>query len=68
MDVAREHISHAVEDYIEATTSVQIYGEPNEAVLEMIRQLSQPGVLVTVKKLRGFNRLQGASKSVSKVG
>jgi quinol monooxygenase YgiN len=58
MQVAREHIEEAVEDLLAETVSVQIYGTPNNAVLEMIRQLSMPGVELSVKPLGlgGFTR------------
>ena len=58
MQVAREHIEDAVENLLEETVSVQVYGTPNDTVLEMIKQLSMPGVDVSVKPigLGGFTR------------
>ena len=45
------------------TTRVDIYGQPNDAVMEGIRRLSGMGATVAVKShLAGFNRFQaGAS-------
>lgn len=58
MELAAKHIqgSHEVLDH--ASSHIQIYGEPTEAVLEQIRQLAGSGARVTVKTpLAGFNRL-----------
>jgi hypothetical protein len=54
-----ERITMAYE-YIEATTAIQVYGPPNDAVVEMIRMMATPGVSVSVKPrhLGGFTRLQ----------
>jgi hypothetical protein len=46
------------------TTRVDIYGQPNDAVVKGMRQLSGMGATVAVKPhLVGFNRFQ-ASESV----
>ena len=60
MQVMRERITMAYEEYIEATTAIQVYGPPNDAVVEMIRMMATPGVSVSVKPrhLGGFTRLQ----------
>lgn len=42
MQVAHEHITEAAEEQL-ITKDIQIFGPPNEAVLEMIEQLSQSG-------------------------
>jgi quinol monooxygenase YgiN len=57
MQVAREHIEQATEELLD-TRDIQIYGTPNEAVLGMIRELSQSGVPLNVKAhhLGGFTR------------
>jgi len=57
MNFAREHIEQSV-DVFETTTSIQVYGRTNDAVLEMIRELSVPGVPLIVKPhgLGGFTR------------
>ncbi|MFH2038555.1 MAG: hypothetical protein ABIJ65_03880, partial [Chloroflexota bacterium] len=42
------------------TTRVDIYGQPNEAVLEGMRQLSSQGVVISVTPhFVGFSRLPG---------
>jgi hypothetical protein len=60
MQLLRQHITTAFEEEgsLDVTTSVQVYGTPTEAVLEMIRQLSQEGVPLIVKPhgLGGFTR------------
>jgi hypothetical protein len=57
MQVAREHITQATEELL-VTRDMQVYGPPNEAVLGMIRELSQSGVPLIVKPnhLGGFTR------------
>jgi hypothetical protein len=60
MQVMREQITMAYDEYIEATTAIQVYGPPNDAVLEMIKMMSTPGVSVSTKPrhLGGFTRLR----------
>jgi hypothetical protein len=57
MQVAQQHITKGAEELLE-TKEIQIYGEPNDAVLGMITQLSQSGVTISVKPrhLAGFTR------------
>ena len=59
MQLLREHISAAggAGSSIDVTTSNQIYGLANDAVLEMIEEFD-PGVPLTIKPLRlaGFTR------------
>lgn len=59
MKLLREHISGAgsEEGPIDVTTSNQIYGVPNDAVLEMLEEFD-PGVPLTIKPLllAGFTR------------
>jgi hypothetical protein len=57
MQVAREHITKATAELLD-TRNMQIYGTPNDAVLGMIRELSQAGVPLIVKPnhLGGFTR------------
>lgn len=61
MQVAREHIGRAYAEFLEGTTSTQIYGQPSDGVLEMTSQFAGPGVPLNVKPqhLGGFTRLQG---------
>ena len=60
MHLMRDRITMAYEEYLEATTAIQVYGPPNDAVLEMIKMMATPGVSVSVKPrhLGGFTRLQ----------
>jgi hypothetical protein len=57
MQVARAHIEKGTEELLD-TRDFQIFGPPNEAVLGMIRELSQSGVPLIVKPnhLGGFTR------------
>jgi hypothetical protein len=59
MQVAREHIESAIGDLLDVG-GFQIYGTPNDAVLEMIRELSGSGAPISVKPhhLAGFTRLR----------
>lgn len=58
MQVAAEHIEKGASELLE-TKEIQVYGAPNDGVLEMITQLSQTGVPIIVKPshLAGFTRL-----------
>jgi hypothetical protein len=60
MDVVAERAARAYAEALEATTSIQVYGEPSEAVLEMLRRQAGAGVPMTVKRqhLGGFIRVQ----------
>ena|SRR5688572_28782835 len=63
MHVAREHIGRAYEEFLEPTgSSIQVYGQPSDAVLDMTKQLAGSGVPLSVKPqtLGGFMRLQAA--------
>jgi quinol monooxygenase YgiN len=68
MQLLHEHISAAGEDSpLDVTTSNQVYGTPNETVLELIKRVD-PGVPLIVKPnpLGGFTRsaaLQTAAAS-----
>jgi quinol monooxygenase YgiN len=57
MQLAHEHITQATEELLD-TRDIQVYGPPNDAVLGMIRELSQAGVPLIVKSnhLGGFTR------------
>jgi hypothetical protein len=58
MQVVRQHITEAYADSLDATTSMLVYGPPNEEVLGLMTQLASPGVPVNVKPrhLAGFTR------------
>ena len=60
MDVVAERAARAYAETLEGTTSIQVYGEPSEAVLEMLRRQAGAGVPMTVKRqhLGGFARVQ----------
>ena len=61
MGVVRERAERAYAQTLEGTTSVQVYGTPSDAVLEMLRQQAGSGVALNVKPhhLGGFTRLGG---------
>jgi hypothetical protein len=58
MQVARDHISEAYQSVLEKTKRIDIYGKPNDTALEMIRQLAESEVPLSVKAnhLGGFTR------------
>jgi hypothetical protein len=60
MQVVAERAARAYTETLEATTSIQVYGEPSEAVLEMLRRQAGAGVPLTVKRyhLGGFTRAE----------
>jgi hypothetical protein len=58
MEVVRERAERAYMETLESTTSIQVYGTPTEAILEMLARSAGSGVPVTVKPLHlgGFTR------------
>src|SRR5467141_1028243 len=58
MGVVRERASRAYEETLEATTSIEVFGEPTETILEMLRRAAGGGVQYTVRPhhLGGFTR------------
>ena len=58
--VVAERAARAYAETLEATTSIQVYGAPSEAVLEMLRRQAGAGVPMTVKRhhLGGFTRVR----------
>jgi hypothetical protein len=58
MRVVADRAARAYAETLEATTSIQVYGEPSEAVLEILRRQAGAGVPMTVKghHLGGFTR------------
>jgi len=62
MKTMREQIELSVDEQL-ITKEIQIFGPPNEAVRQMIGQLTQAGVPISVKPLRyaGFTRLAAQS-------
>jgi hypothetical protein len=59
MEVVRERASLAYAETLDATTSIQVYGTPSAAILEMLRNSAGSGVGFSVKQhhLGGFTRL-----------
>ncbi len=60
MKVVAERAARAYAETLEATTNIQVYGEPSEAVLEMLRRQAGAGVPMTVKRCHvgGFTRVE----------
>jgi hypothetical protein len=60
MEVVADRAARAYAETLEATTSVEVYGEPSDVVLEMLRRQAGTGVEMTVKRhhLGGFTRVQ----------
>src|SRR5256885_5665890 len=50
MGVVAERAARAYEETLEATTSIQVFGEPSETVLEMLRRQAGAGVPRTVTR------------------
>ena len=58
MGIVRERAASAYKETLDATTSIQVFGEPTETILDMLRQAAGGGVQFTVKQLHlgGFTR------------
>lgn len=50
MGVVAERAMRAYAETLEATTSIQVYGAPSDAVLEMLSPQAGAGVPLTVKR------------------
>ncbi len=61
MEVVADRAARAYAETVEATTSIQVYGPPSDAVLEVLRRQAGSGVPLTVKPyhLGGFTRSTG---------
>jgi quinol monooxygenase YgiN len=58
MQVAHQHIGDSYADYLEETVSIQVFGEPTDVVLGMMRKLAGDGVPVSIQRpFEGFDRL-----------
>lgn len=59
MGVVRERAARAYEETLDATASIQVFGTPTEAILEMLRRVAGTGVQFSAKPhhLGGFTRL-----------
>ena len=60
MEVVAERAARAYAETLEATTSIQVYGEPSDAVLEMLSRQAGAGVPMMVKRqhIGGFSRIR----------
>jgi hypothetical protein len=60
LEVVAERAADAYAGTLEATTSIQVFGEPSEAVLEVLRRQAGAGVPLTVKRhhIAGFSQPQ----------
>jgi len=58
MEVVAEHAAAAYAETVEATTGIEVFGAPSDAVLEMLRRQAGAGVPLRVKPLHlgGFVR------------
>ena len=58
MDLVAERAARAYAETVEATTSIQVFGQPTDAVVEMLRRQAGAGVPLNVKPyhLGGFTR------------
>ena len=58
MEVVAERAQRAYAETLDATTSIQVYGAPSDAVLEVLSRQTGAGVPLTVKRyhLGGFTR------------
>ncbi len=58
MKVVADRAARAYAETLEVTTSIQVYGTPSDAVLEMLGRQAGAGVPLTVKRhhLAGFTR------------
>jgi len=58
LGVVAERAARAYAETLEATTSIQVYGTPSDAVLEMLSQRAGAGVALTLRRhhLGGFTR------------
>jgi hypothetical protein len=58
MEVVRERAERAYAETLDTTASIQVYGTPTHAILEMLSRTAGSGVPVTVKPdhLGGFTR------------
>jgi hypothetical protein len=61
MEVVAEQAARAYAETLEATASIQVYGTPSQAVLEMLRRQAGAGVPLSVHRhhLGGFTRAAG---------
>lgn len=58
MEIVAEHAARAYAETLDATTSIEVYGEPSDAVLAMLSRQAGAGVPMVVRRhhLGGFTR------------
>ena len=58
MEIVRDRAMEAYAETLDATVRVQVFGEPTEAILELLRQQAGAGVEISVngEHLGGFTR------------
>jgi hypothetical protein len=59
MNVVRERAASAYAETLESTTTVQVFGTPDDVIVEMLRQQAGAGVDLSIKphRLGGFIRI-----------
>jgi hypothetical protein len=62
MGVVGERAARAYNETLDATTGIQVFGTPTDAILEMLRRSAGAGVEYSVKAhhVGGFTRLHGS--------
>jgi hypothetical protein len=60
-NVAHEHTERARKQFLDATSSLQVYGQPSDTILEGAREMAGTGIPLSVapEPLGGFTRLGG---------
>jgi hypothetical protein len=63
MEIVAERAARAYAETLDATTSIEVYGEPSDAVLAMLSRQAGAGVPMVVKRhhLGGFTRATPSS-------
>jgi hypothetical protein len=64
MGAVRERAAAAYAETLDATTEIQVFGLPDDQILDMLRQQAGAGVDLTIKPahLGGFTRLQAPER------
>jgi hypothetical protein len=60
MKVVAERAARAYAETLEATTSIQVFGQPSHSMLQMLSRQAGSGVPMTVKRhhIGGFSRIR----------
>jgi len=61
-NVGHEHTERARREFLDATTSLQVYGNLSDVIREKTRELAAKGIPLSVKPehIGGFTRLAGS--------